>query len=121
MAKTPKIVSPTGEEIDTTPPVPKITGCVPVGTQVLLEFLTLQEMIGTNLFVQDEQEVSVPRHAYVKAIGPRLVEDNWGFKVGDRILFSGAGVMVPNYDDCHRERFICEPGGIKAVLPEETK
>jgi hypothetical protein len=119
MAKKPKIVSSLGEELASTPTVPAIVGCVPTGAQILLEFLTLQEMIGTNLFVQDEQEVSVPRHAYILALGPRLVEDNWGFTVGDRILFSGAGVQVPNYDDCHRERFICEPGGIKAVLTED--
>ena len=68
--------------------------------------------------VQDQVEATVPRQAYIRQLGPRLVEENWGFKVGDRILFSGTGVQVPNYDDSHRERFVCEPQGIRAVLEE---
>ena len=54
------------------------------------------------------------------AVGPNVKLDDWGFRVGDRVLISGSGVMVPNYAKSHRESFFMEPHSIKGVLSEEN-
>lgn len=99
--------------------VPKIKLVKPTGSQVLVEILTPQEMMGTNLTVSDKVDLKVPLQGYVRATGPAFKADDWGFGVGDRVLISGGGVMAPNYDDCHRDRFFMEPHAIKSVLVEK--
>lgn len=91
----------------------KINKCTPCGHQVLLELLTDQEMYNTKLIV-NEQKNKKEFHAIVLALGPSTTDH--GFKVGDRVLLSGPGVPVPNYDDSEREKILMEPHCIKAVL-----
>lgn len=96
--------------------IPKITGVKPVGSQVLVEILTPQEIMGTSLAISEKTDLKVPLQGYVKAVGPSFVGSAWGFDVGDRVLISGSGVMAPNYDNFHRDRFFMEPTAIRAVL-----
>lgn len=127
MAKS-KILTPSGLSISsTTPiigeqtftPVPEITGVKPCGAQVLIEILTVQELANTSITISEKTDLKVPLQGYVRAAGPTFKSEDWGFKVGDRVLISGGGVMAPNYDECHRDRFFMEAHAIKGVLNEE--
>jgi co-chaperonin GroES (HSP10) len=92
----------------------KISDCKPCGHQVLLELLTTQEMLGTKLIVNEQKNIR-EFQAIVLAMGPSI-KDEHGFKVGDRVLLSGSGVPVPNYDNNDRDKILMEPHCIKAVL-----
>ena len=96
--------------------IPPVTGIRPCGTQVLLELLTVQEMMGTKLILKNNQQNFAEYQAYVVATGPCLDLAPYGFKVGDRVLLSGNGTPVPNYDNNERERILMEPFCVKAVL-----
>lgn len=99
-------------------PMPTVKGVVPCGSQVLLEILTKQELMNTVLTVTDATDLKVPLQAYVVATGPSFKGDDWGFQIGNRVLLSGSGVMAPNWDNSHRDRFLMEPHAVKAVLSE---
>ena len=99
---------------------PKITGVQPVASQILVEILTPQEIMGTSLTISEKTDLKVPLQGYVKAVGPSFSNASWGFGIGDRVLISGSGVMAPNYDDSHRDRFFMEPTAVKAVLNESV-
>jgi hypothetical protein len=111
-----KLVTANGEEIHT--PMPTVKGVLPCGAQVLLEVLTPQELMNTTLSVGTNADPKVPLQAYVRAAGPAFKSADWGFKVGDRVLLSGTGVMAPNWNENHRDSFLMEPHAVKAVLPE---
>lgn len=111
-----KLVSANGEEMHV--PMPTVKGVVPCGSQVLLEVLTPQELMNTVLSVGSSADPKVPLQAYVRAIGPAFKSEDWGFKIGDRVLLSGSGVMAPNWNENHRDSFLMEPHAVKAVLPE---
>lgn len=101
--------------------VPKVSGVKPTGSQVLIEFLTAQELSGVTTLVvttKNDGPTKVPLQGYVRDIGPNVHPEAWGFKVGDRVMISGSGVQAPNYDGTERERFLMEPHAIKAVLSE---
>lgn len=99
-------------------PVPKVTGVKPCGSQVLVEVLTPQELANTSITISGTTDLKVPLQGYIRSAGPNFKTEEWGFKVGDRVLISGGGVMAPNYDDSHRDRFFMEPHAIKSVLVE---
>jgi hypothetical protein len=99
--------------------VPKIKGLQPCGSQVLVEMLTVQELSGTSLTISDKTDLKVPMQGYIRATGPSFQAKEWGFGVGDRVLISGGGVLAPNHDECHRDRFFMEPHSIKSVLLEQ--
>lgn len=123
-AAAPKLVG--FDELDTTPyllsntpPVPKVVGVRPTGSQILIELLTAQEVFGTNFIVGDQSEVGSPQ-AYVVSFGPGLKGVDVGINAGDRVLLQGSYVPVPKFDDSPRKRGLVELHGIKAVL-EESK
>lgn len=101
--------------------VPKISGVKPTGSQVLIEILTPNELMGTNLAITDKVDLKVPLQGYVTAAGPSFKSDVWGFDIGDRVLISGSGVMAPNYDSSKRDRFFMEPTSVKSVLLEQNE
>ncbi len=98
--------------------VPKVAGVTPTGSQVLVEILHPQELMGTTLHVDAKTDVKVTLQGYVLAVGPAVKVEEWGFKIGNRVLVSGGGVMAPNHDGSHRDRFLMEPQSIKGVLTE---
>ena len=93
----------------------RITCCAPCGSQVLLELLTVQEMMGTGLILTNKKP-SGEYQAIVLAIGPSLKENNWGFNLGDRVLLSGTGVPVPDFNSSGKDKVLMEPHSIKGVL-----
>jgi co-chaperonin GroES (HSP10) len=95
----------------------KVEGLRAVGHSVLVELLTAQETLGTQLTVGDNTKVEAPQ-AYVLDVGPGVKKDEWGFKVGDRVIFSGGFVPAPNFDKNPRQRGTIDPHSIKAVLVE---
>lgn len=105
--------------VNTTPATPKIVGVKPTGSQVLIELLTAQEALGTNMIVGDQAEVGSPQ-AYVLAFGPGLSEVDTAVKVGDRVLLQGSYVPVPKFDQSPRRRGLVELHGIKAILEESN-
>lgn len=109
-----KIVGLDGECIST---VKSVSGVKPCGSQVLVEILTPQELMNTNLSLSEKTDLKVPLQGYIRAVGPSFNEA-FGYKVGDRVLISGSGVMSPNHNNNHRDTFIMEPSAIKAVLIE---
>jgi hypothetical protein len=114
-----KILTPLGTEYTNSSPVPKVKGVRPCGAQVLIEFLTSQEMLGTSLVVNDKTDLKVPLQGYVRATGPNFKSSDYGFDVGDRVTVSGAGIHVPNWDGIARDRFLMEPSSVKGVIVEE--
>lgn len=98
---------------------PKLVDVKPTGSQILVEILTAQELANTNITISDKTDLKVPLQGYVRATGPGFKAEDWGYKVGDRVLISGNGVIAPTYDDTHRDRFFMEPHAIKGVLVEE--
>lgn len=101
--------------------VPKISGLKPAGSQILVEILTANELMGTSLAITDKVDLKVPLQGYVRAVGPSFNPESWGYKVGDRVLISGSGVMAPNYDSSNRDRFFMEPTSVKSVLVEQNE
>lgn len=93
----------------------KIKKCKPCGYQVLLELLTPQEMLDTKIIINEQKQAIREFQAIVLDIGPSM-KDEYGFKVGDRVLLSGSGVPVPNYDNSERDKILMDPICIKAVL-----
>lgn len=122
MAKN-KIITPQNDEWSIQPEevnkVPQVVGVRPCGSQVLFEALTVQELANTNIVISEKTEIRVPLQGYIRAVGPGFKSEDWGYTVGDRVLISGGGVVAPNYDGTHRERFFMEPTAIKSVLVEE--
>ena len=50
----------------------------------------------------------------------KVLEQDWDFKVGDRVMFSTPDfVPAPNFDNYFRDRGTLSPSGIRAVLLEE--
>lgn len=120
------ILDSSGLSISSTPiigsktfePVPEITGVKPCGAQVLIEILTVQELANTSLSISDKTDLKVPLQGYIRDAGPSFKSEDWGFKVGDRVLISGSGVIAPNYNNSHRDSFFMEAHAIKCVLSE---
>lgn len=125
MAKKSMIISATGESLESTVTkksdlntIPKVVGVKPCGSQVLVEILTEQEKSNSSLYLSKDAKFSGTPQGYVVAAGPNFKSEDYGFKVGDRVILSGSGVMAPNYDNSHRERLVFEPYVIKSVLVE---
>ena len=116
-----KLVTPDGISIATVTQssVAKVKGVKPCGSQVLVEMLTPQEMLGTNLSISEETTTKEALQGYIVAVGPNFRSEDFGFKLGDRVLVSGMAVPVPKYDDSHRARVLMEPYCIKSVLLEQ--
>jgi co-chaperonin GroES (HSP10) len=90
-------------------------GCKPCGSQVLLDLLSVQEMMGTELIMTNKKPAG-EYQAIVLAVGPAVELDNWGFKVGDRVLLSGNGTPVPDFNSNGRDKILMDPFSIKGVL-----
>lgn len=58
--------------------------------------------------------------AYILALGPKVDSGDWGFKVGDRVMFSGQFVPAPDFDKHFRVRGTIDPFSVKAVLDQDV-
>jgi len=99
--------------------VPKPTGVEPLGSQVLVETLSAQEALGTQLHVTEETKVGAPQ-GYILDIGPNVNLETYGFRVGDRVILTGNFTPVPEkVGKSHRMTILVEPHQIKARLTED--
>lgn len=100
--------------------VPDVTEAKAVGNTLLVELLTAQEMLNTNLHISDNEDVQGNAHqAYILDIGPMVDADKYGFAVGDRFILSGGAVPCPESLGNHRRQVIVDPHSVKAVLVED--
>jgi co-chaperonin GroES (HSP10) len=97
-----------------------ITEVKPAGFNVLVEMLTTQELMNTKFEIAGNSNTGEPPQAYVLAIGPSVKVDDYGIKVGDRVLLQGHYVPVPSYGNSTRERGLVQPHDIKAILCESN-
>lgn len=109
-----KILSASGVSL-----TPRVTGIVPCGSQILVEVLTAQDKMCTNLVVGSEVEVGAPQ-GWVRSIGPSVKLEGWGFKIGDRVMLNGTGPICPKFNESGRDWVLLEPHSIKAVLTESN-
>jgi co-chaperonin GroES (HSP10) len=117
-----KLVDSIGRELPSCS-VPKVAGCTPIASQVVVEFLTAKEVIGTGLHVGAEAKLTSAPQGYVLAIGPKVDTATYGIKVGDRVIMSGGFTPLPEYctGSNERQRGLVEPHCIKGVLLENGK
>lgn len=95
--------------------VGEVKSVKPCGSQILIELLTVQEMMNTNLILKNSK-THAEYQGYVVAHGPGVDPRVYGFQVGDRVLLSGSGVPAPTSSSSERERILMDPHAIKAVL-----
>lgn len=97
--------------------VPKVNGARPVGASILVEMLTPQEAVGSQIILNDNPDSAIgANQGYVLATGPGLGEHH-GIKVGDRVLLQGTCVPLPKYDE-GRRKVIVQFHDVKAILEE---
>lgn len=109
------IITPTGEKASS---VPGVKGLKPFGSSILIEHLTPQEIMGTDLYVGDDAKTDTAPQGYIIALGPK-VDSSIGLKVGDRVIVQGNFVPVPTLNGNKRVHGIIEVHNIKAILEEE--
>ncbi len=116
MSKTVKLQDVSGNTLSS---VPKVKGVKPVGSQVYIELLTPQEILGTSVIVGGDSSVGGAPQAYILELGPRVQSEEWGFNTGSRVVLSGNFTPLPEaVCDNGRARALVEPHTIKAVLVE---
>jgi len=97
-----------------------VCGAKATGTMILVEMLTAQETLGTVLSLGNKTKSGSPQ-GYIVGIGPALKAEEWGFKVGDRVLLQGSYVPVPwTRHGTERELGIVMSHDIKCVLEEAS-
>ena len=97
--------------------VPKVKGVHPFGSSILIENLNPDEILGTDLIINDDAEIDGAPQAYVLELGPKLPE-NSGIKIGDRIVIQGSFIPVINTEKNNRVRGVIELHNIKAIVEE---
>lgn len=109
------------------PKQPPVKAVKPLGGQVLVEVFSEEEISTSQLILPDNAKnkgglgVGGAPQGRVLDIGPGLPQD-FGIKVGDRVLLQGSFVPLPKMSDNRdgdRERALVEPHTIKAILIEE--
>ncbi len=97
-----------------------INEVIPCGNYILLELLTPQEMMGTDLYVPEgKKERIVASQGYVVSVGPQVNLEQWGFKIGDRVFISGNVVEAPKVSKKERIKLTLLPDHIRGVLKED--
>ena len=99
--------------------VPEVAQAKAVGNTLLVELLTAQEMLNTNLHISDDEVQGNAHQGYILDIGPMVDCEKYGFEVGDRFILSGGAVPCPESLGNHRRQVIVDPHSIKAVLVED--
>lgn len=109
-----KIIDAVGNEVSSIKRVEKIT---PIGSNVLLELLTQQEILNTKITITDTNtaEGSCPQ-ALIVSIGGAVDLTRYDIKEGDRVLIQGTFNPAPDIPGYTRRLVLLEPHNIKAVL-----
>lgn len=85
---------------------------------ILVEMLTPEESMGTRLELSNAK--SVPNQAYVLDVGPAVKVEDYGIRVGNRVLLQGTFVPVPRIPGTSgRELAIVDPSTVKCIFVEE--
>lgn len=108
--------------------VPLVSKVKAAGTQILVEKIDEEELLPpTTLTIPDGSAFKNNGEAYqgyIRDIGPR-VDEEMGFKVGDRIAFSGFAVPLPAHGpykgSSKRDWILLEPHAIRAILEESAE
>lgn len=97
-----------------------IASVKPLGTMVLVELLSPNEMMGTSLYVGEnaKDEDNAPR-AYLKGWGHSLDADKWGLKVNDLVILTGTYIPTPVKGEKNRRLVLVEFSALKGILLEE--
>lgn len=95
----------------------KVVDVKPVGSQILVEMLSAKEASGSILELGDNADIGAPQ-AYVLALGPSLKADEFGIRVGDRVVVAGNFTPIPPFGNNDRKKGVLEPHNVKAVLVE---
>lgn len=108
---------------------PSVRAIRPCGSQVLIELLTAQEVLSTNLIIEGDSSAiknGAPQ-GYILDMGPRVAKDH-GFNAGDRVALTGNYTPLPETSlvcessgqekNPNRPWILIEPQQIKAVLIE---
>jgi hypothetical protein len=101
---------------------PKIKEAIPLGSQILVELLSPEDILGPqSIHIPDSGKIvqGAPQ-GYIRAIGPVVKKDDWGFNIGDRVVLQGSFVPLPEAV-CQNGRMmsVVEPHVIKARLIEQ--
>jgi hypothetical protein len=101
----------------------KVIGCKPCGSQILVEHLTDNEMMGTSLHLPGKSKSGGEvQQSIILDYGPSFDPKSWGFDKGDRIMVVGSYNPVPNFGEGQvREMGIVEPTNVRGVLLEEAE
>lgn len=95
----------------------KITSVKTGGYAILVEMLTQQEALCTDLALNVNNE---SQQAYIKHIGP-LVDEKAGYKVGQRVVLQGSYVPVPNPSKSDKKWGVVDMHNIRAILEEKEE
>lgn len=87
---------------------------VPTNTQILIERLTDQEMLGSKVIQVDVATSDDPPQGVVRAVGPKVDPAALGFAIGDRVIV--VGNFCPTPKTGVRDKILVEPHQIKAVI-----
>lgn len=98
-----------------------ITGVKAVGSFILVEHLTEEEVMNTRLCLPKKDEEKGGNQAYIIDIGPALEREKWGFEIGQRVLLQGSFVPVPKVKSNGRKIGVVSPHDIKAVFLEKSR
>lgn len=99
-----------------TPTFKKVVTSKAPGNHILVEFLNEHELIDSNLILGGEVKPST--QGYILDVGP-LVNKDFGFVVGMRVLIQGSYTKVPSTNNSSRVVGSCYPDIVKAILNEE--
>ena len=93
----------------------KVKSIVPVGNQVLIERLTVEEATGASTILSvNSSELS--NQAIILDIGPMVPKD-YGISVGDRVMLQGSFVPADLAGE-HSNKNLVFPDMIKAILKD---
>ncbi len=95
-----------------------ISGIRATGSMIVVEMLGEGEALNSVLIHNTRVSKDSPQ-GYIVDIGPALKGDEWGIKVGDRVLLQGTYVPVPSLKGANgRDMGVVEVFNIKGVLDE---
>lgn len=97
----------------------KVVDVIPPGSKILVEHLTPQEAMGTELVINNnvKQEIN---QGYIVKLGP-TVPPEYEFEVGQRVALQGSFNPLPKLPGYERELVIVDFTSIKAIFVEEEE